>query len=629
MSQYKLEERWAFYKKPDEKGYDGVELAKNVFDKQRRIESDMNGVFVDRLAYYAIYTDTKPVMYQNDYGSTFLQQGSYNKYCGLSLNVVMSCIDSLGSIVAQNKPRIRYITDQGNDRMKQKARGLTYFNDGVFHFNNVYNLSRSVWKQSAVYGDGCAKVYWCNDEKMVKIEHQSINDVFIDSLDGLYGKPWEAFTRKSVSKTALIAMYPDLKEKIMTAQKIAPTGFISSALYSTASESNECVKVVECWRRPSKKGKNDGRHVISISNVVLLDEPWSCSIPLKFFKYDRSLEGFWGTGLTEKLRSIQLELNQYMAVISDALLIGAVPKRLIHNTTTVSNEYFNNTPMAEVKWSGRMKPEVEVPGVLIPGEFYSFLWQIYDKGFQIAGISQMTAGAIKPPGLETGAAQREYKQTQNERFMSMQTDFEDWFIELADIACEIACQNYTKASTVKLFAGSVVDEVKWGDITLNDQEFVIKKYSTALLPKTPAGMIQYITEKAQNGSLTRSTLEELLDMPDIGNEIRLQTAPIRAVMNQIYQIIDEGIYEAPDPQMNIDLARSYANKEYNDQLSKPQDDRDEKAMEMLLEYIEDCDNIKMKANGIQQLLAGASQPANQVGTPGVGGAQSVQARPLS
>jgi len=222
----------------------------------------------------------------------------------LTLNVVESVVETAKALVGSNKPKIQYQVVGGTYKARKKSEGLTEFCAGVFHATETYSKAQQVFGDAAIFGTGFMRVY--EDDGEVLLERIFPDEVIIDDVEGKYGTPRSLYIHKDVERSVLKAEYPEL------AGFIAESGRMREGT-AFATGISDPVSVLEAWHLPSSKKAKDGKHVVCLSNIPLLNEEWTENgYPLVEFRWcDRPL-GYWGKGIPEQLRGIQIEINMIL-----------------------------------------------------------------------------------------------------------------------------------------------------------------------------------------------------------------------------------------------------------------------------------------------------------------------------
>tara|TARA_Y100000310_G_scaffold335321_1_gene417004 strand:+ start:1783 stop:3645 length:1863 start_codon:yes stop_codon:yes gene_type:complete len=528
----------------------------------------------------------------------------------VTLNIVHSMCTTVTSKIAKNRPKITFLTSGGDWSLKRKSRLLDKFVNGQFYATDIYTIAPKVFLDATVFGTGVMKIY-SNGDRIVA-ERVFPNEVMTDDAESFYGNPRQMFQRKIVSREVLLAAYPEFEKEILNATR---------AEYNNSGESvtSNQIECVEAWHLASKKGSPDGRHCICLDNVTLLDEPYDKdSFPFIFIHWTENLLGFWGQGLAEQLLGVQVEINKLLNRIQEQMHL-ATPKVFIEAGSKISKAHINNEVWGIIEYAGT-KPDFHVPRTTT-GEVFSHLDRLFGRAYEVAGISQMAAQAKKPAGLDSGVAIREFSDIQSERFMLVAQAYENLFLESArkmiDTARDIEAAG--DAYEVISHGDKYIERISWKDINLEEDQYVMQIYPTALLSSTPAAKLQTIQEMAQTGLLNPTEARALLDYPDLEAVNQLATAFIDDVDLLIEEMIEKGHYHPPESFSNLEFAIQRVQSAY---LRAKIDKVPEERLELLRRYMDDAirvlKNQQMEQQAAQAALAPEGAPAGGGGAPAPG-----------
>ena len=461
----------------------------------------------------------------------------------VTLNIIQSMCDTVTARVAKAKPMATYLTTGGDWEMQRKAKRLTKFTAGQFYGSKIYEVAPKVFLDACVFGTGVMKIFEHDGE--IKCERVFPDEIVVDDLEARYGNPRQMFQRKVVDKQVLASLFPEFKDQIRDASPIED----DDSLYR-ASEQIECI---EAWHLPSSKGAKDGRHVIAIENATLMDDSWERDeFPFAFIHWTSRLLGFWGQGLAEQLTGIQVEINRLLRNIQQQMHL-ATPKVFVESGSKISKAHINNEIWGVIEYAGT-PPQFFVPKT-VSGEIFSHLDRLFNRAYEIAGVSQLAAGARKPAGLESGVALREFQDIESERFLMVAKAYEQLFLDAAAQMVDIAREVSAKGESFEVIShgDDDIEKIKWSDINLEHDEYVMKVYPTSLLPTTPAAKLQKVIEMLQAGMLTQQEARALLDYPDLEAVNSMATASQEIFTMMIERILEKGIYQPPEPYMNLSM----------------------------------------------------------------------------
>lgn len=502
----------------------------------------------------------------------------------VKVNVVSSMADTVAAKISKMKPRITFLTSGGDFSAQENAKKLNKFTLGVFHKNNIYKHHQAAFKDSTVFDVGALKHFIDGNE--IKTERVLATELYVDEVDAMYGDPKSLHQVKYIHKEVLKKMYPN---------KVASIGMASNA-FGNQSISNEAMKdyvvVIESWHLDDK----NGRHVISLDKDTLLDEVYIRDyFPFTFMRWSDRLTGFWGQSLAERLTGNQIEINKMLRIIQKSFHLGSAFKVFLEHGSRVAKDHMNNDIGSIVYYSGS-KPEYYVPQVIHP-EYFRHLEFLITSSYEEAGISQLSAGSRIPGGLESGKAIREYNDVETERFALVSQGYESSFMETTkqylDLVKEMARNgvDYQVTAQSKKF----IESIKWSEVGIEDNEFIMQMFPVSMLPHTPAGRLAFVQELISANFVPQEYGLKLLDFPDLEGFANLATAAIDDIMSALEDILVKGEYNPPEPFQDLGTGLKIFQSAYlRSRAEKVSEDK----LEMLRLWIESA-----------QAILVASQPA--------------------
>ena len=526
-----------------------------------------------------------------------------------TFNIVQSCIDTLVSRISQSRPAPVFLTDSGDYRERNLAKRLNNFILGEFYQTKCYEKAAIILRDALVTGTGCLKVYEGQDNK-VALERVLQTEILIDPNEAIYGDPRQLYQVKLIDREVLKEMFPGYKGDIEGAAKAFPDNSADSS--KTVSDQ---VMVVEAWHLPSGPGAKDGRHTIACTGGILFDEKYEKDrFPFVFLHFSNRMLGFWSQGIAEQLMGTQMEINSLLYTISRAIKLVGVPRVFIEEGSKVSKATNNNEVGVIIGYRGT-KPIYEV-APCVPQELYAQLQRLIDYGYQQCGVSALQASSEKPAGLNSGEAIRSYDDISTDRFAALSRKYDNLFVDIAYQVIELAkeiCERDGKYSTVYPNKNGT-KQIDLPKASILKDPFVIQCFNMSSLPRDPAGRLQKITEMITSGMITIREGRRLLDYPDIDQMERLANASEERIFQYLDQIIEDGIYNGPDPFMDLQLANDTAVQYYNLYAAAK---LEEEKQQMLRDFYSQVQNLKTVAMPPMQAPVAGAPGAPVAGTPGV------------
>ena len=532
--------------------------------------------------------------------STYARSKSTSMRHRVTLNVIQSMCDTVTAKIAKNRPKATFLTSDGDYVMQRKAKLLDKFCEGQFYATKIYDVAPRVFLDAAVFGTGAMKIYEGADG--IKVERVFPDEVVVDDQEAVYGEPRQLFQVKYVDRDVLHAIYPERRDEIYSAAPSEDEG-------AGDDESNQII-CIEAWHLPSGGDAGDGRHAICIDGATLLEEPYERDyFPFVFIRWTERLLGFYGQGLAEQLTGIQLEINKLLFNIQEQMHL-AKPKVFVEAGSKIAKAHLNNETWGVIEYRGT-PPQFFVPRT-VSGEIFSHLDRLFNRAYEITGISQLAAQSKKPVGLESGVALREFQDIETERFMITAQQYERVFLDAAHQMIDIAREAAKRGDNFEVIShgDKFIEKIRWKDINLKNDQYVMKIYPTNLLPTTPAGKLQKVIEMLQAGMLSQQEARGLLDYPDIAAVNNMAMAAYDDIMQQIEQMLERGISTPPEPFTALPLAMRRVRSAY---LKAKVNKVPEERLDLLRRFIEECVALvgRMQAEAQQAQMAAEAQAQAQ------------------
>jgi hypothetical protein len=467
-----------------------------------------------------------------DYAQALIRQALYGTGI-VRLNVIAACIDTLAAKIAKNKPRPNFITSGGSWNMQRKARALDKFMRGLFYETQVHNKAQQVFVDSCEFGTGMLHVY-LNDDGRLDCERVVPDEIYVDDADAMYDAPRSLFRKKRVSREVLSAMFPSCVDDIYQSDESVDE---ASSLVSKDARTPS-VDVWEAWHLPSKLGAKDGLHCITIDGKELFCERWNLDcFPFVKLRFKRRTLGFWGKGVAETLTGIQVELNRLVLSVSEQLRRKGKGRIFVQMGSKLNPNHMTNGIGDIVYYTGA-PPVVDSQNAVAPEEFMQ-IDRLYQKAFQEVGISELSAAAKKPSGLDAAVALREYSDIESERFALVHQAWEQFFLDYAALCLKLISKQYgDKGYRIRMPSKRYVIEVDWKDINLDEDSYIMQMFPTSSLPQTPAARYAKVKEMRQDGFISDAVAKRLLEFPDIEAEMSLGNAAIDDADAVISAVLD-------------------------------------------------------------------------------------------
>ena len=518
----------------------------------------------------------------------------------VTFNVIASCVETLVSKVTKGKPRPTFLTSGQSWDLQRKGRELTKFMHALFHATKVHQKAAPVITDACVFGTGFLHVFLDYNGR-VAVERVLPSEIFVDDADALHGEPRVMARRKAVDRMVLVDTFGDTAEK-----KAAILNAKVRAEDQARRGRSDMVEVWEGWHLGCA-GK-PGRHIITVGGVALVDEPWKLEcFPFVTIRYRDPVVGFWGQGVAELLSGIQVEMNRLVRSISEQLRRKG-RGRIFFPKNSINPEHLDNSVAPAIPYTGGVPPTVDNASAVSQDEFMQ-VDRLYQRAYQIVGMSELSAQSKKPSGLDAAVALREFNDIETERFAFFVQAYERVFLDFAELALDLIRESGGRGYKVRLPSKRYMVELDFKDIGLEKDDYVIQMYSSSSLPSTPGARLQRVEELRAGGYIDMATAKRLLDFPDVDAEMSLQNAAADDVDACISKILDQETPEMPDlePYQDLELVIQRGTVQY---LYAKHHGCEEDRLDMLRQYIDLAAARKLEIMSPPQpeLPAGAGAP---------------------
>jgi hypothetical protein len=181
---------------------------------------------------------------------------------------------------------------------------------------------------------------------------------------------------------------------------------------------------------------------------------------------------------------------------------------------------------------------------------------------------------------------------------------------------------------VKFQNRSVLEQIDWADVDMEDDRFELDIQPASLLTMSPSARLQAVTELAQVGQLDKTEVRYLLNHPDVEASTDMATADFKMCQKVEEQLLD-GEVVVPEPFYNLDLHLRRIQLLYQ-MVQVDYDDVPEEILANIRSYISQCKSLAEQAMqaGVQQApvdpaaasgeapLSGGPEPTEPINLPG-------------
>jgi hypothetical protein len=250
-----------------------------------------------------------------------------------------------------------------------------------------------------------------------------------------------------------------------------------------------------------------------------------------------------------------------------------------------------NNQIGAIWWKkpGTPPPQFHAGGGVIP-EVYAHIDRLYQKAYELTGISQLGAEGKKPGGLNSGEALRVYNDTASRRFAVAAKLDEDATLEATGLLRDCARHLAEKGIQVEVASAvaGTLEHIDFAEIALGEKEHVLRAYPTSALSNDPAERIEQVVGWVKAGWIDADDARRLLDFPDLKAANDFASASYDLTMSIIDDITKKGVYLGPIPLANLqDAIKRFQLAYLQAKRRKVPEDR----LNMLLTWIQEAKDI--------------------------------------
>ncbi|MFI4882420.1 MAG: hypothetical protein ACIAQU_07535, partial [Phycisphaerales bacterium JB064] len=476
------------------------------------------------------------------------------------ITLARSVVDTIHAKMTKNPPRTKPVTNGATWTLQRRGERLGQFLDGVKYRNNWRQLFPLVVRDAQIAAEGFVKVRSAIHDNVGRIHLDRVLpwELRVDPMEATYGKPRSLFHECLMDRRVAAATWPKHAKAILNDGKRAQRGEGHTG-YRTHADP---VCVIEAWHLPSAPGAKDGRRVIVIEGVKKPVEvaAWERDhFPIVGLSWSEPLMGYWGHSLLEEIRGLHLSINEL-----DEAIRERTKQSMVFATTT--NEEIQKVASNDLHLDvfkvmpGETNPfEVHVPAMNNP-EAYAERDNLLRLGYQMPGVSQLSAQSMKPAGLNAGVALREYQDIESERFAAFGRAIETFDLEVSkriiaearDLA-ELGVDVEVRARAQKR-RRSVLAKLNFKDVNMDEDAYELQVMPANQLPRTPAGRLAMVEQLIAAGFLEKQDALRLLDIPDVESVMSESLAPYYVALDMVELMLEDKRQVSPIPEMDLDTA---------------------------------------------------------------------------
>ena len=433
------------------------------------------------------------------------------------VNVVKSCIDTLTSKIAQSKVRPYFNAINGTYKDIKLVKQCQHFFDLFFEKQNVNKLVSQAFKDACIFDTGC--VWIDNDTNKLKrlLPHQ----VYIDNAEFHYDEVTRAYIEL---KDYPVSALPDFLKKKFKNE-------IKGSKYCDYGIFYDTEKKIKIYR---------------LGSQPLVCVPYDCGvIPLVFLFYSEPETARSSQSVVDMLNSIQLQIDFVNARIAEALQLNPALTFFVPSQSNIKVSQLDNRIGKIVEYdpapSGMGDPISSHTPAFIDASYSAERENLISLAYDMVGVSQLSAQAKKPTGVDSGKALLTLEDVESERFETQLNQVIRAYVDIARM-----CISCFPQDEYILPRDKYRNALKWGQIANASKMMSIQFSGADSLSKDPSTKLQQLQTLAQAGVIPSTMIARYMEIPDLEGGYSLATNANDAVDTIIDMILDTREIVIPD-----------------------------------------------------------------------------------
>lgn len=482
----------------------------------------------------------------------------------LTYNAMQIGFDTLVSKLTQADAQVKFLTDDGNWAVRKKAEQLEKLVRGEFYRLKLYEIKQEIELDMLLHGRGYLKFFIDHADHSPCVERVHPLDIYFDELEARDCPPQTMYQTRIVSKASLRAAYPDLTEEINLSQLAGDSLVISSR----ALNPTEMIEVLECWRLPTDKDSDDGRHGLFINTAELEYSEWTRSdFPFATMTWTNRRRGPYPISAAEQTIFLQRNLDRLIQREHECIYMLASPYIIKDMNDEIPPSHFNTDVGNIIQGDlagGRPMPQV-IASKVVPDDIRIAIAQLKRDIADILGITGLESMGEKPAGVDSAVALQEYTEQSSLRHVKTLKENERFMIRAAEKLLETIRDIKDEYGEYAAFGQGrkTVEQIKFTDADLPPNAYMAQMAPANMLPQTPGGRLQRITQLAGTGALTPKQVIRLMQSPDIDAATSDVTSTEEDIEWTIYEMTKaNGQYLPPDEHQDLQTGVERVNDAY-------------------------------------------------------------------
>lgn len=443
-----------------------------------------------------------------------------------NINIIRSAIDTHVSKLSEVKVRPFFNPIIGTFKTRKVCRNAQIYFDEFFEDQDVYRKAIQTVRYADVFEVGHL---WVDDEDR-RIKRLAPWEYYFDAAEFHYGMISRCFIRQY--QYPLIA----LKAKVEEWNKAHNNERSDLMDRLDQDPSDKVDRIIYYDLLEGKKYQFADTHLISEDEIEYKIPP------VATLYREEPLKGAFSVAMADDLYTVQTQIDSLCERIHLALELSPANSIWIPAGSEVKPSMISNEIGAIYQY--RPVPGAEGGGVFvstpqpIDPSYIQFLEFWIRTGYEMLGISQLSAQAKKPSGLNSGVALQTVEDVESERHNPILQSYIRLLMEVAKISIEV----FPKGGDVLPQRRSRA-QIKWADIKREHESFSIQFSASSSLSKDPKVKMEQVEKLIAMGIINPAMAASILEFPDLEGAYSITSSSYDYCQKIIERAVEKGVFD--------------------------------------------------------------------------------------
>lgn len=437
-------------------------------------------------------------------------------------NIIRSCIDTLTALAASKKVRPFFNTVDGTFKDIQLAKQTQLFFDQLYDEKHVLNTVINVFRDACIFDKGIVKI----DIKNLEIKRIMPWTVYFDSMETIYDKQTKCVEKCEKVPGRLLKLKYNIDPK-SSIEYYTVYEYYDVYTHTKAIYISELAKVYKTEYKPKV-------------------------LPYIIFNYSDPVKGTTDQSIVDVLYGIQMQVDELLTVIKDSIQMNPGVTFFVPNSSSIKTNMLSNRTGQIVTYDAMQgqPPVVAQSNDIISAQFIQLLDKLKADAYELIGISELSAMAKKPHGLNSGVALETLENAEAGRQEVIISNIVHLYVEIAKRCIDTIDPN------ADILPNAINrNRLQWKDIIEARNKLNIQFSAADSLSKDPSTKLSQLVQLAQAGVIPQSAIGRLMELPDLQAGYNLANNAYSAVCTYIEDTLDNKQLLPIPPYLPIEMLK--------------------------------------------------------------------------